>query len=307
MEKPVLLSVVICSFNRRDYIIGAMDSLYQQTLDKADYEVIVVDNNSKDDTEARCREYIGTHPDGRFLYLTEARQGASYARNTGAALAQGEFLVFMDDDAVAAPDFLSQILDFFKSHPGAGGMGGRIIPRYIPGEPKWMSHFVSSLVGNFDYSPHTVEFAPQRYPLESNMVVRKADFDSVGGFNTDLPGVKGTLRIGGEGKEFFFKLKELGRTIWYDPAVKVEHVVEIRKLTREYMYRVASGIGRGESVRTKALGRGAYYRKIAEYVYKLGGSVVLGALYALKGQPAKAMPVIRFRIDALRGLTDNRR
>jgi glycosyltransferase involved in cell wall biosynthesis len=307
MEKPVQISVVICSYNRRDYIVEAMDSLYRQTLDKAAYEVIVVDNNSKDDTEARCRAFIGTHPDAHFLFLSESRQGASYARNTGAALAQGGLLVFMDDDAVAEPEFLSRIREFFAAHPTAGGMGGRIIPRYIPAEPKWMSHFVSSLVGNFDYSPHTVEFAPFKYPLESNMVVRKDDFDTVGGFNTELPGVKGTLRIGGEGKEFFFKLRNLGRTIWYDPNVRVEHVVEVSKLTREYMYRVASGIGRGESVRTKAIGKGAYYKKIAEYLYKLAGSIVLGLIYALKGQPAKAPPVIRFRIDALRGLTDNKR
>jgi len=139
------------------------------------------------------------------------------------------------------------------------------------------------------------------------MVVRKVDFDQVGGFNTDLPGVKGTLRIGGEGKEFFFKLKAIGRTIWYDPTVKVEHIVEVKKLTREYLYRVASGIGRGESVRTQAIGRLTYYKKIAEYLYKLGGSVVLGILYALKGTPGRSMPVIRFRIDALKGLTDNRR
>jgi glucosyl-dolichyl phosphate glucuronosyltransferase len=307
MEKPVLLSVVICSYNRRDYITGAMDSLYRQTLDKDDYEVIVVDNNSKDDTEARCREYMGTHPEARFLYLSESRQGASFARNTGAALAQGELLVFMDDDAVAAPDFLEKIRAFYRSHPDVGGLGGRIIPRYIPSEPAWMSPYVSSLVGNFDYSPVPVEFSPQRYPLESNMVVRKSDFDSVGGFNTNLPGVKGTLRIGGEGKEFFFKLKTLGRSIWYDPAIRVEHVVEVKKLTREYLYRVASGIGRGESVRTKAAGGSAYYRKIAEYLYKLGGSMILGVLYTLQGKSAKALPVIHFRIDALRGLTDNRR
>jgi glucosyl-dolichyl phosphate glucuronosyltransferase len=87
----------------------------------------------------------------------------------------------------------------------------------------------------------------------------------------------------------------------------VEHVVEVQKLTREYLYRVASGIGRGESVRTRAIGRGAFYKKIAEYIYKLGGSFALALWYALKGQPAKSLPVIRFRIDALRGLLDNRR
>jgi len=301
------ISVVICSYNRRDYIIDAIDSLYRQTLGRERFEVFVVDNNSNDDTGRRCMEYINEHPDYRCTYLTEPRQGASYARNTGAAAARGAFLAFMDDDAVADPDFLEKTLAFFNRHPEAGGMGGRIIPKYIPAEPGWMSKYVSSLVGNFDYSPTEVVFAPTRYPLESNMVIRKTDFDAVHGFDEDLPGVKGTLRIGGEGKAFFFKLKALGKTIWYDPDVRVQHVVEVRKLTREYLYRIASGIGRGESVRTKAIGTGAFLKKIGEYLFKLGGSVVLGIGYALKGTPAKSWPVIQFRIDALRGLLDNRR
>ncbi len=68
------------------------------------------------------------------------------------------------------------------------------------------------------------------------------------------------------------------------------------------MYRVASGIGRGERVRTKAISNTTYLKKIVEYVYKLAGSVVLGMFYALKGAPAQSWPVIRFRIDALKGL-----
>lgn len=91
-----------------------------------------------------------------------------------------------------------------------------------------MSHFVSSLVGNFDYSKQITVFSPNKYPLESNMIIRKTDFDSVNGFNTALPGVQGTLRIGGEGKEFFLKLKALGRIIYYDPSVIVEHIVETK-------------------------------------------------------------------------------
>lgn len=298
----MILSIVICSYNRRDYIIGAIDSLYRQTLSRSSYEVIVVDNNSKDDTAVLVAQYIREHPDADITYMSETRQGASFARNTGAEKAKGEWLVFMDDDAIADGDFLEKIAGFVQQHPDVAGLGGRITPRYIPSEPKWMSHFVSSLVGNFDYGPEPVEFEPLRYPLESNMTVRRSDFWEVGGFNTAIPGVVGTLRIGGEGKEFFYKLKSRNKKIWYDPAVRVEHVVETAKLTKEYMYRVASGIGRGERVRMQALGKGAYYKKIGEYLYKLGGSVALGLVYALKGTPAKSWPVIRFRIDALKGL-----
>ena len=301
-ENKPLISVVICSYNRAGYIIDAVDSLYRQTLPRSEYEVFVVDNNSTDDTGERVQDYISQHPGFQLRYVTERRQGASFARNTGAALARGGLLCFMDDDAVAEPPFLERIVSFFKTHADATGLGGRIIPKYIPAKPGWMSHFVSSLVGNFDYSPSVAVFRRGKFPLESNMTVVKEDFDAIGDFNTALPGVQGTLRIGGEGKDFFLRLQGLQKKIYYDPSVVVHHVVEVQKLNPQYLYRVASGIGRGEKVRMLEKGKGAYLLKIAEYLYKLAGSVVLGIWYALKGKPAQSVPVIRFRIDALRGL-----
>jgi hypothetical protein len=134
------------------------------------------------------------------------------------------------------------------------------------------------------------------------MIVRKDVYDAIGGFNTELPGVVGTLRIGGEGKELFYKILALGHTIYYDPSICVQHVVEVKKLTSEYLYRVASGIGRGEKTRTKAISNAAYFKKVIEYIFKLGAAVVLGIKYILQLTPAKSWPVIQFRIDALKGL-----
>jgi glycosyltransferase involved in cell wall biosynthesis len=296
------ISVVICSYNRADYIINAVDSLYNQTLSRNKFEVLVVDNNSSDNTGDLIDVYIKTHPDFNLKYFLEVKQGASFARNSGAALAQAPLLCFMDDDAIAEKHYLERIVAFFSTHADAAGLGGRIIPKYIDEEPKWMSHYVSSLVGNFDYNKEVAVFKPGKYPLESNMIVAKKDFDAIGGFNTALPGVQGTLRIGGEGKDFFLRLQSLNKNVYYDPDVVVHHVVEVKKLTPEYMYRVASGIGRGERVRMLAIGRNAFAKKVFEYCFKLVGSVVLGLGYAIKGKPAQSWPVIQFRIDALKGL-----
>ena len=302
MNNSLQVSVVVCSYNRAAYIADAMQSLYNQTLDKSLYEVIVVDNNSTDNTREVCDSFIENNKDGNFYYLEETRQGASFARNTGAAIAKSPLLCFMDDDAVAKEDYLERIVNFFKNNPNACGLGGRIIPKYIPEEPKWMSHYVSSLVGNFHYSESPCEFAPGKYPLESNMIIYKADFDAIKGFNLALPGVVGTLRIGGEGKDFFYRLQALGKPIFYDPDIIVWHVVEVKKLTKEYMYRIASGIGRGEKVRIAEKGKIGYLRKNIEYFVKLGASIVLGIKYSLQGNPQKAMPVIQFRIDDFKGL-----
>ena len=296
----ITISVIICTYNRAKYIKEAMESLLIQSYDKDKFEIIIANNNSTDDTDSICRKFIADHPDFRIHYYLETKQGASYARNTGASHASGELLCFMDDDAVAEKDFLRNIEKFHEDYPDAHGFGGRIIPRYIPSEPRWMSHFVSSLVGNFDYAKEVVEFSPNRYPLESNMIVSKKSFDEIGGFNTAIPGVKGTLRIGGEGKDFFFRLKEKGYKIFYVPDIIVHHVVEVEKLTKEYMYRVASGIGRGERQRI-GQGFGPFTKKLLEYIFKLGASLVIGFAYVLQGTPAKFWPVVQFRIDVLKG------
>ena len=298
----MLVSVVICSYNRAAYIGGALDSLYQQTATHANFEVIVVDNNSTDGTDQVFEKWRAAHPDGRFYYTTETQQGASFARNKGAQLAKGVWLCFMDDDAIATPDYIQNIISHTQTHPNVLGFGGKIIPKYIPAEPKWMSYYVSSLVGNFDYAPTACAFENGKYPLESNMIMKKSAFDLVGGFNEAIPGVVGTLRIGGEGKELFYKIIALGEKIYYDPSLLVYHVVEVEKLTPAYMYRVASGIGRGERARTKAISQKAYLLKIFEYIIKLGASIVLGIKYSLQLHPAKCWPVIQFRIDALKGL-----
>ena len=296
------VSIIICSYNRANYIGAALDALYIQTSGVDQFEAIVVDNNSTDGTPEVFATWRAIHPDGNFYYTTETNQGASYARNTGASMAKYDWLCFIDDDAIAHKDFVQNIIKHINDQPFVHGFGGRIIPRYIPAEPKWMSYYVASMVGNFDYSPIACAFKNGKYPLESNMIVSKKIFDQIGGFNTQLPGVVGTVRIGGEGKDLFYKILQLGHTIYYDPSIIVEHVVETKKLTSEYMYRVASGIGRGERTRTKAISNKAFVSKIVEYLLKFGASVILGIKYALEGNPAKTWPIIQFRIDTLKGL-----
>ena len=297
-----MLSIVICSYNRASYITGALDSLYESTEHLKDFEVVFVDNNSTDNSLQIANDWRITHPLGNFIFSSETKQGASFARNTGAKLATGKWLCFMDDDAVAFPDFVQNILKHIHTFPERVGFGGRIIPKYIPAEPAWMSYYVSSMVGHFHYSETYAPFKNGKYPLESNMIVRKDVYDQVGGFNEALPGVVGTVRIGGEGKALFYSIMELGHTIYYDPSIVVHHIVETKKLTPTYLYNVASGMGRGEKTRTLAIGSFSYFKKVIEYLCKLAASIVLGLGYTFKGKPAQFWPIVKFRIDTLKGL-----
>ena len=92
MNTPLQISVIICTYNRAAYIPEALKSLSEQTLSKDAFEVIVVNNNSTDDTEEVCKNCIARFANTRISYTNELNQGASFARNTGAQLAQSPLL-----------------------------------------------------------------------------------------------------------------------------------------------------------------------------------------------------------------------
>ena len=296
------LSIVICTYNRAQYLPNALRSLNDQSANGKSYEVIVVDNASTDATQDVCRKLIPQLTTTTFSYYQEKQQGASFARNTGATFAKAPLLCFMDDDAVAHTDFVERIVTFFSGYPEAGGLGGRIVPLYIPEEPSWMSYYVSSLVGHFHYAEKVTEFRGGKFPFESNMTIPTALFREVGGFNEAIPGVVGTARVGGEGKELCIRISKLGHAIYYDPSVIVKHVVETNKLTPSYLARVAQGIGKGERIRTKSVSNHAFNLKTIEYVAKLQAAILIGLYYIIRRESEKTGPVIRFRISALRGL-----
>jgi glycosyltransferase involved in cell wall biosynthesis len=296
------LSIVICTYNRAVFLGNALRSLDHQTAPAQRFEVIVVDNASTDSTRTDCLDLIPKLHNANVHFFQEMKPGASFARNTGAQHARAPLLCFMDDDAVARPDFVEEILNFFDHHPHAVGMGGRIFPLFVPERPSWMSLYVSSLVGHFSYADSIVEFASGQFPFESNMTVKTQPFRDVGGFSERLLGVVGTVRIGGEGKDLFIRLTANGERIYYVPTVVVDHVVETSKLTRAYLKNVAEGIGRGERIRTMAQGRLCFAIKVAEHLLKLGPAGVRCASYLLAGKPAYCMPLIRMRMDTLRGL-----
>ena len=99
------LSIVIATFNRSAYLLRTLESLAGQTLPAQEFEILVVNNNSTDDTPAVFAGFARQHPELRLRMVAEPVQGISYARNRGVAEAKGECIVFIDDDEEAVPDF----------------------------------------------------------------------------------------------------------------------------------------------------------------------------------------------------------
>ena len=135
MNTPAI-SAIICTHNRDNYLGAAIDSLLTQEF--TDFEILVVDNGSGD----RTREIVESKLTNPHLkYIWEPTIGLSVARNTGARLAQAEILAYLDDDAIASPQWLSVLHTAYQNNPKlaiAGGIVTLLWPQDLH-PPKWLS------------------------------------------------------------------------------------------------------------------------------------------------------------------------
>ena len=202
----IRLSLIIPTHNRSERLIAALESVIRQDLPAADWECVVVSNNSTDDTVARFGDFAARYPGLNLRLVTEDGPGVSYARNRGIAETSAPLLVFIDDDERINPGFLRAYADFFDAHPDAVVAGGRIIAEYVTGRPAWLSKYTEMPIANpMDFGDAVRPFPAGRVPGGGNMAFRRSAALRYGGFDPSL-GRVGRMLIGGEENDFFERL-----------------------------------------------------------------------------------------------------
>jgi glucosyl-dolichyl phosphate glucuronosyltransferase len=239
----MLFSVVICSYNRREHLLAAVESAVGQTLAADDYEVVVVDNCSTDGTAEAVEELVGEHPNLRYVY--ESRLGLANARNTGWQAAQGTYVAFLDDDARAETSWLLTAQRLIEQNPtNLCCVGGPIHPFYTSRKPDWW----------LDSYEIRTRGDVQRHLREgesfsgSNMIWLKQALSRYGGFDSSA-GMKGTRLGMGEETALFRHVWEGERSpvFLYSPDLRVYHWVPPEKMTMAYIARRAAANGRFEA------------------------------------------------------------
>ncbi|MFH1754161.1 MAG: glycosyltransferase family A protein, partial [Candidatus Latescibacterota bacterium] len=104
----VKLSVIVCTYNRSPLLVSCLDSLVNQTLPVTNFEIVLVNNNSTDDTQAIAERYAGGH--GNIRVINELKQGLSHARNRGWQEAKGKYVAYIDDDAKTLSDWAGRVV-----------------------------------------------------------------------------------------------------------------------------------------------------------------------------------------------------
>ena len=297
-----MITLIICTYNREKYIGPLLDSIAKNDYPTSDYEIVLVDNNCTDNTREVCEQFATTHPEIRLRYVVETEQGLSAARNKGIEEAQGDIIIYVDDDALVDADYIRIYAEHFATHPETMAAGGPIEPLYETEEPKWMSPYTKALLTAWmNYGDKVREYPNGRYPGGGNAAYRKVVFEKVGLFNTEL-GRKGSALLASEEKDIFDKMRALGMQVLYLPTPVLHHIIPQAKLEEDYFNRLTLQIGRSERMRTCAISKGKYIKRLFSEGIKWGGTLALLGIYTLQGHPMKGWKLVLFRRNVTRGL-----
>jgi glycosyltransferase involved in cell wall biosynthesis len=223
------ISAIICTHNRDSYVGVAIDSLLTQDF-AGEFEVIVVDNASSDRTRAVVESRLS---DPRLHYVYEPQLGLSVARNTGANTAQSPILAYLDDDAIASPQWLAALYQAYERHDRLAIAGGRVTLLWPPHThpPAWLSQNLTGSLGAYDLGDQIIYInQPGMTPRGVNYSIQKAFLDNMGGFNPHL-GRVGTNLLSNE--ELYMTELALmqGWQVAYLPDALVAHQVAPERLT----------------------------------------------------------------------------
>ena len=228
-------SIVIATYNRAADLRGTLASLAGLHAD-GPWEVIVVDNNSTDETRTVVAEAAPTFP-VELQYRFERCQGRSPALNTGIAAARGEIIVTTDDDVRVTPGWLNAAARGLEAH-GAGYVGGPVLPIWRGLRPSWLPNRSGrhwAVIALLDYGPTPKEFGA-RVPLGVNMAFRRSALERAGLLDPETGRKAGTL-LGQEVREWCIRARRVGVRGFYVPDMVVEHLIPVERLTKSYFRR----------------------------------------------------------------------
>ncbi|MGE0192626.1 MAG: glycosyltransferase family 2 protein [Planctomycetota bacterium] len=239
-------AVIICTRDGARRLPGVLDDLAREaSTAPADWELVVVDNGSADDSAEVARSYADRLP---VRVAVEPEAGLARARNRALAATSAPAVVFLDDDVRVDAGWLAAWRDALAAASPAGWFGGTVLPTWPDGKPGWVRderlELLAGVYGLHRVSPRTVDHAEGHpLPIGAHFAVRRSAFERVGPFRHDL-GLVGRRRGLGEETEWFGRALAQGVGGRHVGEAVVRHPVPRRRLRLSALVRhgVLSGV-----------------------------------------------------------------
>ncbi|MCF8246277.1 MAG: glycosyltransferase [Saprospiraceae bacterium] len=216
----MLLTITICTHNRSRILNGCLESIATQKAGLQEFEVLVIDNNSTDDTKARVKDFEGLG----IRYVFEEKTGLSYARNRGAKEAKGQWIAYLDDDVLLSSNYVERALWGIKNND-FDCFGGSYFAEYNGEKPKWIANDFETMIIPRD----TIGLIVEPILVGMNFLIKKQLVEELGGFNTGF-GMAGDTIGYGEENDMQKRLLAAGYKIGIDPELVVRNVILPHKL-----------------------------------------------------------------------------
>jgi GT2 family glycosyltransferase len=273
-----MISVCICTYNRCESLGRTLKSLGSQlSAHSGAIELLIVDNNCTDDTAQLVDAFRMSLPVHRVV---EKQQGLAYARNRAVSEFRGDVLLFTDDDVWCASGWLAAYQEAIRSFPDADYFGGRILPDWGEGKPRWIRDEPLPLLDGvlvwFDHGAETRPvLAAEEPPWGASFAIRRRLFEKIGPFRVDLGA--GGLALGrGEETEFLMRAQDAGARGVYVGEAVCFHTCDPKRLTVGALYHYGIACGRSHNAVAAQPHAGSY---------RVAGWYLLRGLYqAVKGR-----------------------
>lgn len=231
------ISVIICTYNRADVLQETLTSL---AVPIAGYhgaaEVLIVNNNSTDDTDRVVTAFMREHPTLAVKLLHEQQAGLSYARNCAIAHAAGDVLCFLDDDVLVPAHWLTELLRAFTLGDNIGCVAGRITLAWpAMAKPAWIDEKYDGFYSRFERGDTSVVLPPGEIFYGANFAITRHVVEAVGTFNTTL-GRKGAVLLSGEDADYAKRIQQHGFAIAYSATGSVAHQVAPERLSVRWLW-----------------------------------------------------------------------
>lgn len=231
----VIVSVAICTYNRANVLAETLASFADRHgRCRAQFELVVVDNNSTDATAAVVAAFARAHPRMPLICVHERRQGLSHARNRAAAEASGEIIVYCDDDVFFDSNVVDVYADAFGADPSLVAAAGRIDPHFEVSRPAWLADNMLGPYSITNYGDVQRPLGRRELPVGANMAIRRQSVLACGGFSPRL-GRDGKSLLSGEENLLFAQLRREGGVLVYLPAARVRHRIPAQRLTQQWL------------------------------------------------------------------------
>lgn len=241
-SNQIKISAIVPTYNRAQLLSGALRSLQHQNLTGNAYEIIVVDNGSKDITRESV-DQINQEGGKHIHYIYEPHLGLHNARHAGARFAKGDILAYTDDDVICDKDWLAALLKEYQSDDIVC-VGGKILPKWETSPPTWMNYFAPWTLCLLDYGNERKECAWPQNPFGCNFSIRKETLFNLGGFN---PECMGDEWVGDGEAGLLRRIYAKKFKVVYTPDAVVWHIISPDKASLPGMKRRLANFGAAHS------------------------------------------------------------